>query len=197
MTPLPELRKGNPGSMYGGGKVPYAGMKSFSYQSKVTPKKYKITKSSPKVLLPGMRRLVPQEYSTIQDAINACVDGDTVLISEGTYLENIRYKGKAIVVASLYLIDGDTTHIPLTIIDGSNPSHPDSGSVVFFIDGEDTTSVLCGLTITGGTGTYDPLPLRVGGGINCWYSGAKIIHNIIEYNSLLFSGIAAGGGVSG
>ncbi len=109
--------------------------------------------SSSGILLAGVRRLVPQDYATIQAAIDACADGDTVLVSEGTYLENIRYKGKAIVVGSLYLVDGDTTHIEKTIIDGSGSTDPDSGSVVYFVDGEDTTSVLCGLTIRGGTGT--------------------------------------------
>ncbi len=83
----------------------------------------------------GVAYRVPQDYATIQSAIDACADGDTVLVSEGTYLENIRYRGKAIVVGSLYLVDGDTTHIEKTIIDGSGSTDPDSGSVVYFVDG--------------------------------------------------------------
>jgi len=122
-------------------------------------------------ILTGIRRLVPQEYSTIQEAIDSSTHGDTVLVSDGTYVENIRFRGKAIIVASLYLVDGDTSHIVQTIIDGSNPSHPDSASVVYFIDGEDTTSVLCGFTIRGGAGTPwiapDQSLWRSGGGVFC------------------------------
>lgn len=37
---------------------------------------------------------VPQDYTTIQSAIDAAQDSDTILVSEGTYYENIRYNGK-------------------------------------------------------------------------------------------------------
>jgi hypothetical protein len=148
-------------------------------------------------ILTGVRRLVPQDYPTIQAAIDSSVNGDTVLVSDGTYLENIRFRGKAIVVASLFIIDDDTTHIEQTIIDGSNPSNPDSASVVYFIDGEDTTSVLCGFTITGGAGTPWTLPgkllWRAGGGVFCDSGyGATIINNHITANRV--SGQNAGGG---
>jgi hypothetical protein len=154
---------------------------------------------APDALPLGVRRRVPQDYSTIQAAINASADGDTVLVSEGTYLENIRYRGKAITVASLYLIDGDTSHITHTIIDGSSHAHPDSGSVVYFIDGEDTTSVLCGLTIRGGSGTvhdFQGVPYREGGGIYVRGSGARIAGNIISHNRI-FAQNSAGGGITG
>jgi len=132
---------------------------------------------------------VPDDYPTIQAGINASVDGDTVLVADSTYFENINFNGKAITVASHFLIDNDSTHIDSTIINGSLPSNPDSGSVVYFISGEDTTSVLCGFTITGGIGTYNPFPVRFGGGIACFMSGAKIVHNYFENNSLIASNI--------
>jgi len=139
---------------------------------------------------------VPQEYPSIQAGINAAVNGDTVLVADSTYYENINFKGKAITVASHFLMDGDTSHISHTIIDGSQLSHPDSGSVVYFISGEDTNSVLCGFTITGGTGTPSSnWNARVGGGIYVCSSGARIIYNHIQNNSLDYSGGAYGGGI--
>jgi hypothetical protein len=96
---------------------------------------------------------VPADTSTIQGGISLANTGDIVLVADGTYYENINFKGKAITVASHYILDQDTSHISATIVDGSQRSHPDSGSVVYFMSGEDTTSVLQGFTITGGTGT--------------------------------------------
>ncbi len=81
---------------------------------------------------------VPLNYSSIQAAIDSSQNGDMVLVAEGTYLENINFKGKAITVASHFILDQDTSHISATIIDGSQHSHPDSGSVVYFMSGEDT-----------------------------------------------------------
>lgn len=52
---------------------------------------------------------VPADHPTIQEAIDAASEGDTVLVAEGTYYENIRFEGKAITVASQFLIDGDTS----------------------------------------------------------------------------------------
>jgi len=63
-------------------------------------------------------------------------------------------------------------------------SHADSGSVVYFVSGEDTTSVLCGFTITKGTGTNFPYTGKIGGGILCYKSGARILNNKIISNSV-------------
>jgi hypothetical protein len=142
---------------------------------------------------------VPGDQPTIQAGINTALGGDTVLVADGLYYENISFLGKAITVASHFLVDGDTSHIFNTVIDGSQPEDPDFGSVVSFTYGEDTTSILCGFTITGGTGTYlnDPYAgeMRYGGGIAIMNSGAKIMNNHIAYNSLSYPGLTDGGGI--
>jgi len=143
---------------------------------------------------------VPQSFNTIQEAINASVDGDVVLVAEGTYFENINFMGKKITVASLFYQDQKKIHIKRTIINGSKPANPDFGSVVSFIMGEDTSSVLCGFTITGGTGMLSAAPgfppMRLGGGVLCWGSGAKIIYNRILGNVVKNAPWTMGGGIA-
>jgi predicted outer membrane repeat protein len=104
---------------------------------------------------------IPDDYATIQEGINTASDGDTVLVKAGSYVENINFNGKNIVIGSLTLITGDPSHISQTVIDGNQ-----SGSVITFGNGEDSTVVLCGVTITNGATATN------GGGINC-FNGSK------------------------
>jgi len=70
---------------------------------------------------------VPEDYPTIQAAINAAVTGDVILISPGTYIENLLITGKAITLTSLYPSTGDRQYIDNTIIAGSasyDPANP-------------------------------------------------------------------------
>ena len=71
---------------------------------------------------------VPGQYSSIQAAINASVDQDTVMVYPGFYQENISFNGKNITVTSTYIIDQDSLIIGSTIIDGNS-----NGSVVVLI----------------------------------------------------------------
>ncbi len=157
-------------------------------------------RTPPKTAINGIRHLVPQQYPSIQAAINNSADGDTVLVDENTYFENINFKGKAIVVASYFIINGDSSHINNTIIDGSQHTHPDSGAAVTFAAGEDTSSVLSGFTIQGGSGTLWTNPfnvlLRAGGGVFCTSDfGATITNNRIMNNQISTGEIGVGGGV--
>lgn len=121
-------------------------------------------------------------HSTVQSGINAATDGDTVLVADGIYHEQISFLGKAITVASNYIMDGDPAHIDNTVLDGSLLDIY-NGSVVLFTSGEDTTSIINGFTIQNGKGTSDGIYL-VGGGIYISNSGAKILNNKIANNSL-------------
>ena len=54
---------------------------------------------------------VPADYDTIQHAIDASSDGDTVLVQPGTYYENIDFDGHNTHLASLFLTTGDTSYM--------------------------------------------------------------------------------------
>ena len=155
---------------------------------------------------PGEMLLVPSEYATIQDAINASEDGDTVLVAPGTYVENINYSGKNIVIGSYFLTYGMDYFIEQTIIDGNQ-----DGSVVTFNNGEDSTAVLDGFTITGGLSEYgggiriDSVSSTLknlvvigntagsyGGGILSWESNPSLENVTISGNT---AGSSGGGGI--
>lgn len=129
---------------------------------------------------------VPLEFPAIQDAINYAVNGDIVLVDTGTYYEQVNFLGKAITVTSKFYETGNPEYIENTIISGETLTG-DSCSVVMFISGEDTTSVINGFTIRDGKGTRNGIFLN-GGGIIIIHSGAKIINNRITHNIL--SGVA-------
>ncbi len=145
---------------------------------------------------------VPENYGTIQDAINVAVENDTVMVASGEYFENINFKGKNIVVCSNYSISNDPNFIISTIINGSTPTHPDTASCVLIVSGEDSTAVLQGFTLTGGTGTRweDEHNLNnwytEGGGILIQYSSPTIKDNIITGNEAInkTAGITSAGG---
>ena len=123
---------------------------------------------------------VPDDQLTIQAGINAATNTDTVLVEPGTYVENINYNGKNITVGSLFLTTHDTSYISSTIIDGNS-----SGLVVTFNNGENSTAVLCGVTLINGSANY-------GGGICCDnYSNPDIRNVTISGNSA----IECGGGI--
>jgi uncharacterized protein (TIGR02145 family) len=82
---------------------------------------------------------IPDDYSTIQQGIDASIDGDTVLVQAGTYFENINFNGKNIVLTS----DGGPES---TIIDGGDWA---GSQVVKFENGEIDVE-LSGFTIQNG-----------------------------------------------
>lgn len=114
---------------------------------------------------------VPGNYPTIQDAIDAAINGDTVLVAPGTYVETIDFKGKAITVRSSNGAD-------VTTINGNQ-----SGSVVSFKNYEGQNSILEGFTLRNGNGSYDGLG-RSGGAVLCFYTSPIIRNNIMTYNSV-------------
>jgi parallel beta-helix repeat protein len=123
--------------------------------------------------------LVPSQYPTIQSAIDAAVDGDTVIVAPGTYTGpgnwDIDFLGKAITVRSE---NGPEN----CVIDCQS-----SGRGFRFHNNEDANSILDGFTITNGSGC------TIGGGILCSSSGPTITNCIITGNSVSW----LGGGICG
>jgi parallel beta-helix repeat protein len=135
-------------------------------------------------------RLVPKEYASIQAAIDDCNDGDTVIVSPGTYIENINFNGRNIVLTST---KPDDPEIVATTVLQSQPFTPpargqttnSNGSVITFENGETSEAVLTGFTITGGYGTKNDVlgeEIIWGGGIFCFNASPTIKNNVITNN---------------
>ena len=100
-------------------------------------------------------------FATIQHGVESSSDGDTVLVAAGTYVENINFNGKNIVVTSM---EGSEE----TIIHGNENEE----RVVTFSGGEDSSAVLNGFTVTNGYG-----------GIWCSGNSSPVIsNNVIKEN---------------
>jgi len=132
-----------------------------------------------------------QPFSEIQTAIDASAHGDTVLVYPGRYIENLRFHGKNITLASLELLSGDRDHIHSTIIDGNQ-----NGSVIRVNENESIVQIR-GFTITNGSGSLNNSGTsRYGGGVNLGnLSGSKqvsLINCIVTGNKA-----DSGGGISG
>jgi hypothetical protein len=146
---------------------------------------------------------VPQNYPTIQAGIDAAVAGDTVLVSPGTYIEQIDFRGKEITVESVAGSD-------VTIVDGSR-----AGAVVTISADPGEQPVLRGFTIRNGGGVFPSGGIDVfggpalvekntvtgnlfcdGGGIEARFSAATIRDNVITGNSQTCGGGVGGGGIS-
>ena len=132
---------------------------------------------------------VPAEFTSIQSAIEVSAARDTVLVAPGIYYENINFRSKNIVVTSIFYLSGNSSIINFTVINGSKPSSSDTGSCVIFSGGEDSTAVIQGFTITGGSGTkwsdeHGAGMFREGGGILVQSSSPVIQNNVIVSNSV-------------
>lgn len=140
-------------------------------------------------LIEASRHDVPGDYATIQSGIDAAVDGDTILVQPGTYIENINFNGKNIVAGSGFITTSDTSYISTTIIDGDSLDH------VVVLENLDEGALLSGFTIQNGYPHLNAWPANGGGGIyveNSIGSGPSITDCIISNNHTGDYGIGGG-----
>jgi hypothetical protein len=95
---------------------------------------------------------VPADYPTIQAAINAAVNGDTIKVANGTYNEHINLLGKQIT------LQGQSPFT--TILDGNGTG----GSMVTMNSGETAATLVTGFLIREGNGRLIGTK-RYGGGV--------------------------------
>ena len=121
----------------------------------------------------GTTLTVPTDYPTIQAAIDAAYNGDTVIVLDGTYTgtgnRDIDFCGKAITVRSM---NGPAD----CIVDCQSASLQEMHRGFYFHNGEDNGSVLEGFTITNGFHGD-------GGGIRCQGASPIIRNNVITGNT--------------
>jgi hypothetical protein len=125
----------------------------------------------------GIELHVPDDFPTIQAALDAADDGDTVLVAPGYYQERVRFPPREIHLRSLAgpaetVIDGDAL-----------------GTVVTFEGSPGMGAILEGFTITNG---LDPDKWQAGG-IHVGEGGSPVIRgNVIRQNR----GYGRGHGIS-
>ncbi len=92
---------------------------------------------------------VPGEYATIQAAVDAAIEGDTVAVAPGEYVvtEPLTYRGKNVKVRAATGPEATTLRMAV------EPTDPNRASVVVFENGETYAATLEGLTLAGGQGT--------------------------------------------
>jgi hypothetical protein len=85
---------------------------------------------------------VPEDFPTIQKAIDAAGDGDTILVGPGTYAGDIVISGKSITLTSTYQTAGDPDLVNQTIIEGGSPG--------IYIDDSASNTTIAGFHFVGG-----------------------------------------------
>ncbi len=116
---------------------------------------------------------IPEDYASLNEAFAAADEGDTILVSPGTYQENFRIEAaKQLKIGSKFMTTGDTTYISRTIISGGSV-----GPAVQFDPGVTSSTEFTGFTLTRGTG-IDGM-----GGAIYMEDATPMMHNLCIHNN--------------
>lgn len=148
--------------------------------------------------------------ATIQEALNRTCDGDTIILFDGEYFENVDYTSSYlpyVTIASEFIEDGQYSHIANTIVNGMDEDpvfdisqHENSSDTIIFV----------GFTITNGKSSN----WYGGGGISINYSEVALKDMVVTgnrsghdgggigmdggelnlWNTLIYDNIASGNG---
>jgi hypothetical protein len=134
----------------------------------------------------GAAGVYSDPLATIQEALNRSCDGDTIVLFDGEYFENVELTNTYlpyVTIASEYIEDGLVSHISNTIVNGMDEDP------VFDISNHNSTTdtiAFVGFTITNGKSSN----WYGGGGISTNYSNIALKHMRVSGNR---SGHSGGG----
>jgi hypothetical protein len=107
---------------------------------------------------------VPSDFASVQEAIDAVLDGDTVLVERGTFYGTVNFNGKAITVKGV----AGWEHTTLQLASGG-------ASVVTFASWEGPSSRLLDLTLKGGLNVSGGSAIRIDNAsptiVSCYLTG--------------------------
>lgn len=118
---------------------------------------------------------VSNPFCRIQDGLDVALTGETVLVSDGVYFENLVFPtGVDLILTS---VNGPAA----TTIDGSMSQ----GSVISFpVSGQTLATIVSGFTITGGSGSFGGF----GGGISIADVSVTLANNVVTGNHASLDG---------
>jgi len=111
-------------------------------------------------------------FDMIQEGIDAALDGETVIVRDGSYREAIEFAGRNITVTAFDPNEPNAV-LPYPVIDANY-----IGTAVTFCNEEEPNCILEGFVITRGAG-------NIAGGINCMGSSPAISHCLIVGNRVM------------